>query len=73
MDRSEDEENITETTVMLEMEDADDRAGSQEFPPRENMTKIEFLARGGFQESCGTARYINRIKIDLLTILSKTG
>ena len=54
MDRSEDEENITETTVMLEMEEAEDRASSQEFPPRENMTKTEFMARGGFQESCGT-------------------
>ena len=54
MDRSEDEEdNITETTVMLEMEETEDRGGSQEFPPRENMTKTEFLARGGFQESCG--------------------
>lgn len=63
MDRSEDEENITETTVMLEMEEAEeseDRASSQEFPPRENMTKTEFMARGGFQESCGTASYINR-------------
>ena len=63
MDRSEDEENITETTVMLEMEEAEeaeDRASSQEFPPRENMTKTEFMARGGFQESCGTESIINR-------------
>ena len=27
MERSEDEENITETTVMLEMEEAEDRGG----------------------------------------------
>ena len=64
MDRSEDEENITETTVMLEMEEAEDRASSQEFPPRENMTKTEFMARGGFQESCGTARYKLELKSD---------
>ena len=53
MERSEDEENITETTVMLEMEEAEDRGSSQEFPPRENMPRTEFLARGGFQETCG--------------------
>lgn len=58
MEKSEDEENITETTVMLEMEEAEDRGSSQEFPPRENMTRTEFLARGGFQETCGAEYYM---------------
>ena len=75
MEKSEDEENITETTVMLEMEEAEDRGSSQEFPPRENMTRTEFLARGGFQETCGAEYYlyVTRFGIAMLTLLSKTG
>ena len=73
MDRSEDEENITETTVMLEMEEAEDRASSQEFPPRENMTKTEFMARGGFQESCGTEYYEQEFKLHCNLFSAKLG
>ena len=55
LERCEDEENMTETSVMLELEEVEeDRGSSLEFPPRENMTRVEFWARGGMQETCGT-------------------
>ena len=55
-----DEDNVTETTAMLEdnqeQEIIIDEAMSKDtsfIRPREAMSRIEYWARGGLQESCG--------------------